>query len=130
MSQGAVEKALGKLVTDDAFRERFFAGPAVASLTAGLVLSRVELDALSHLSQRALIEFSRRLDDRIRRLPVEAERQFAPTRRLDTDDDRSPTESYTRRGPAHAARAPRAGGARAPLKALRQAGGADPSESP
>jgi hypothetical protein len=72
MSQGAVEKALGKLVTDDAFRARFFADPAVASLTAGLVLSRVELEALSHLSPQALARFSRRLDDRIRRLPFEA----------------------------------------------------------
>ena len=117
MSQGAVEKALGKLVTDDAFRKHFFAGPAVASLTAGLVLSRVELEALSHLSQRTLIQFSRRLDDRIRRLSFEAELQSVPTGSLDTDDDRSPTESYTGKGARARCAGPKGGGARASLQA-------------
>jgi len=117
MSQGAVEKALGKLVTDEVFRERFFAEPAVASLTAGLVLSRVELEALSHLSQRTLIQFSRRLDDRIRRLSFEAELQSVPTGSLDSDDDRSPTESYTGKGARARCAGPKGGGARASLQA-------------
>jgi Protein of unknown function (DUF1344) len=75
MSQGAVEKALGKLVTDDAFRARFFADPAIASVTAGLALSRVEVEALAHLSPQALARFSRQLDDRIRRLALDEEQR-------------------------------------------------------
>jgi hypothetical protein len=78
MSQGAVEKALGKLLTDDVFRDRFFADPAVASVSAGLALSRVELEALSHLPQQALARFSRLLDDRICWLPFEEEQLSVP----------------------------------------------------
>jgi hypothetical protein len=109
MSQGAVERALGKLVTDDAFRERFFVEPAVASVIAGLALSRVELEALSHLSPQALARFSRRLDDRIRRLAVAAEQRSAPRGGLDIDDDRLPAGSCTESGTAQGARPPRAG---------------------
>ncbi|HEX7551169.1 MAG TPA: Os1348 family NHLP clan protein [Candidatus Methylomirabilis sp.] len=130
MSQGAVEKALGKLVTDDAFRDRFFAEPAVASVTAGLALSRVELDALSHLSKQALVRFSRRLDDRIRRLPVEAAQRPPPTGGLDADDDRPLAGSRTESGTAQCARTPRAGDDMASLDALKKAGGADPAEDP
>jgi hypothetical protein len=104
MSQGAVEKALGKLITDDAFRNRFFAEPAVASVTAGLALSRVELEALSHLSQQALARFSRRLDDRIRRLAFEAAQRSAPAGGLDADDDRPLAGSRTESGSAQCAR--------------------------
>ena len=68
MSQAAVERVLGKLVTDDAFRERFFTEPAAASFRAGLELSGAELDALSRLPRRALTQLSHRLDDRLRRL--------------------------------------------------------------
>ena len=131
MSQGAVEKALGKLITDDTFRDRFFAGPAVASVTAGLALSRVELDALSHLSQQALAQFSRRLDDRIRRLPVEAAQRPAPAGGLDAEDDRPPAGSCTGSGTAQCAQTPGAGDDMASLDALEKAGGgADPTEDP
>jgi len=78
MRQGAVERALGKLVTADAFRARCFAEPALASLTAGLALSPVELEVLAHLSPRVLAHCSRRLDDRIRRLPIAAAQRAAP----------------------------------------------------
>ena len=50
MTQQAVERALGKLITDEAFRERFFAAPIAACLEAGLTLSAAELEALSRLS--------------------------------------------------------------------------------
>jgi hypothetical protein len=129
MSQEAVEKALGKLITDDAFRNRFFAEPAVASVTAGLALSRVELEALSHLSQQALARFSRRLDDRIRRLAFEAAQRSAPASGLDADDDRPLAGSRTESGSAQCARPPRARDDMASLDALTQAGGgADPAE--
>ena len=73
MSQTAVERALGKLITDECFRGRFFADPAAASFSAGLDLSPAELDALSHLPGKAIARFSTRLDDRIRRIPLDEE---------------------------------------------------------
>ena len=45
MTQQAVERALGKLLTDENFRERFFAGPELACWEAGFALSPVELIA-------------------------------------------------------------------------------------
>ncbi|HSB77688.1 MAG TPA: Os1348 family NHLP clan protein [Candidatus Methylomirabilis sp.] len=71
MCQAAVEKTLGKLATDETFRARFFRDPAAASFSAGLELSRAELDALSRLPVEAIVQFSASLDDRIRRLPLE-----------------------------------------------------------
>ena len=73
MSQAAVEKALGKLITDEGFRGRFFKDPAGASFAAGLELSRAELDALSRLSLEAIARLSARLDHRICRLSLEEE---------------------------------------------------------
>ena len=70
MSQQAVEKALGKLATDEAFREAFFADPDRASLEAGLQLSPCELQALRRIPPDALHRFSERLDDRICRLKL------------------------------------------------------------
>ena len=90
MSQAAVEKALGKLVTDEAFRDRFFTDPAVASFNAGLELSGTELDALSRLPEKALTQFSRWLDDRIRRLPLDSDRSLASADGLDTEAGRPP----------------------------------------
>jgi hypothetical protein len=78
MSHAAVERTLGKLLTDEAFRDRFFADPAVASFTAGLVLSTAELDALSRLPREALSQLSRRLDDRIRRLRLDQDEGLLP----------------------------------------------------
>jgi hypothetical protein len=71
MSQAAVERVLGKLVTDEAFRDRFFRDPAVTSFSAGCELSQGELDALTRLPVQAIAAFSACLDDRIRWLPVE-----------------------------------------------------------
>ena len=71
MGRQAVERALGKLVTDEAFRKRFFANPETASWEAGLQLSPTELEALSTLSQEALSRFSEVLDKRISRAPLD-----------------------------------------------------------
>jgi hypothetical protein len=73
MSQSAVEKALGKLITDECFRRRFFKDPAGASFAAGLELSPAELDALSRLSVEAIARFCAHLDHRICRLPMDEE---------------------------------------------------------
>ena len=82
MSQAAVERAIGKLVTDDTFRARFFADPAGASFHAGLELSGVEVAALSRLPKTVLAEVSRRLDDRLRRLCLDAGAPAVKARRL------------------------------------------------
>ena len=68
MSQDAVERTLGKLLTDESFRERFFTTPRVTVGAAGLRLSDIELAALSRLSRSALRSFSASLDPRICRL--------------------------------------------------------------
>ena len=71
MGQQAVERALGKLVTDEAFRKRFFANPETASWEAGLQLSPMELEALSKLSHEALVRLGEVLDKRISRAPLD-----------------------------------------------------------
>ena len=45
MTQQAVERALGKLLTDENFRERFFAGPGARVLGSRFAPSPVELIA-------------------------------------------------------------------------------------
>jgi hypothetical protein len=77
MSQAAVERTLGKLVTDETFRVRFFLDPTAASFAAGLELSPAEVEALSCLSLQALARFSACLDARIRRLPTGEEKPAA-----------------------------------------------------
>jgi hypothetical protein len=73
MSQRVVERAVGKLVTDEGFRNAFFRDPKVASLQAGLELSAEELDALARIPRPALAALSARLDDRICRLYIALE---------------------------------------------------------
>jgi hypothetical protein len=68
MSQRAVEQVLGKLVTDEGFREEFFRNPLLASTGIGVGLSADEIDALSRISRAALSDLAGRLDDRICRL--------------------------------------------------------------
>ena len=68
MSQQAVEQTLGKLLTDESFRERFFTTPRETVWAAGLRLSDIEMAALSGLSRSALCSFSAGLDPRICRL--------------------------------------------------------------
>jgi hypothetical protein len=58
----AVERTLGKLMTDETFRERFLSHPEAAAWEAGLPLSPIELDALSRLSRAAVVRFSESLD--------------------------------------------------------------------
>jgi hypothetical protein len=73
MSQRIVETTVGKLVTDEGFRKRFFKDPQKASVLAGLNLSQAELEALSRIPQGALIALSEGMDDRICRLHVPGE---------------------------------------------------------
>jgi hypothetical protein len=70
MSQRSVERALGKLVTDEGFRERFFRDPEPACVLAGLHLTAAERAALVRVPHAALARLATRLDDRICRLHV------------------------------------------------------------
>jgi hypothetical protein len=73
MSQRVVEQVLGRLVTDEAFREAFFRDPAAATLAYASELTPGEIDALRHVPRGALATLCERLDDRICRLRVPAE---------------------------------------------------------
>lgn len=68
MSQRDVERTLGRLVTDEGFREEFFGEPESAVLRAGLDLSGEELAALSRTPRAALAALGARIDGRICRL--------------------------------------------------------------
>ncbi len=72
MSQRAVEQVLGRLVTDEMFREAFYRDPEPALITCTCDLTADELDALRRVPRPALAAFSARLDDRICRLTVPA----------------------------------------------------------
>lgn len=65
MSQDHVERLIGKLVTDEAFRRRFAADAASTLQTAierGAELNRCELRALIGLAPRAIDRFAGELD--------------------------------------------------------------------
>jgi hypothetical protein len=72
MSQRAVEQVLGKLLTDEEFRRRFFEDPHCACFRSGFELSPVELEAVMRTPRTPLAALSRRLDDRILRLCLPA----------------------------------------------------------
>ena len=75
MTQQAVERVLGKLLTDENFRERFFASPELACWEAGFALSPVELEALSRVSSEALTQLGEALDKRISRPSLDPDRR-------------------------------------------------------
>jgi hypothetical protein len=77
VTQQAVERALGKLLTDENFRERFFASPELACWEVGFELSPVELEALLRLSSETLARFSEALDKRISRPSLDPDRREA-----------------------------------------------------
>ena len=77
MSQRDVEKLLGKILTDDDFRQSFFpVGRHSFEFAAsyGLDLTAVETSALSSLRSRPFERLARSLDPRISRSSATAER--------------------------------------------------------
>ncbi len=74
MGQPDVERTLGRLITDQGFREAFFLDPRCTCITLGLQLVAHELEALLHAPRPALASLGRQLDDRICRLDVEGGR--------------------------------------------------------
>ena len=71
MSQRDVERTLGRLLTDEGFRDDFFLDPARACLLLGLQLAGDELEALLRVPRPALANLGARLDDRICRLHIQ-----------------------------------------------------------
>ncbi|MBL8749453.1 MAG: Franean1_4349 family RiPP [Planctomycetes bacterium] len=70
MSQRDVERALGRLLTDEQFRRAFTNDPGRACREAGFDLSAFELDALAAVPSRALPRLVAHIDERIRRLEL------------------------------------------------------------
>jgi hypothetical protein len=71
MSQRDVEWTLGRLLTDEHFRDDFFLDPARACLTLGIQLTPHEVEALLRVPRPALASLGARLDDRICRLHIQ-----------------------------------------------------------
>jgi putative modified peptide len=78
MSQRNVERILGRLVTDEAFRRRFAADPraALAEMTSccGGELNECERRALEAVDPEAVRTFAEALDPRIQKCDLEGER--------------------------------------------------------
>ena len=73
MSQRGVERILGRMITDQGFREDFFHDPVMAGFRIGADLTHEEMDALLRIPAAALADLSARLDDRICRLHIRNE---------------------------------------------------------
>ena len=72
MSQRDVERVLGRLITDQGFRNEFFLTPDRATLRIGAVLTGDEIQALLCVPRASLVDLCSRLDDRICRLYVDS----------------------------------------------------------
>jgi hypothetical protein len=67
MSQRDVEGTLGRLLTDTAFRVRFFTHPAATVAREGLSLSHPELRLLERVPVYAVLELASHIDGSLRR---------------------------------------------------------------
>ena len=68
MSQRDVERALGRLATDDEFRREFYRDPPRACVALGIRLTEEEIQALVATPRSVLADVAGCLDDRICRL--------------------------------------------------------------
>ncbi len=76
MSQKNVERVIGLLATDEAFRRQFAADPRTAlnSLRErGLELTECELRALERTDCRCLSQFADTLDPRLQKIDIQGE---------------------------------------------------------
>jgi hypothetical protein len=71
MSQRDVERTLGRLLTDEDFRDDFFLEPVRACLPLGIELAPYEVEALLRIPRPMLGSLGARLDDRICRLHIQ-----------------------------------------------------------
>ena len=79
MSQRDVERTLGRLLTDQGFRDAFFRDPARTCLVFGLQLASQEAEALFQVPRSALAELAGRIDDRICRLHIQRGESARPS---------------------------------------------------
>jgi hypothetical protein len=73
MSQRSVERVIGKLVTDEAFRRRFSARPQSTlqeTAEGGLELTACEMQALAALDKRVLEQFAEAIDPRLQKTDI------------------------------------------------------------
>ena len=70
MTQRAVEQAIGRLVTDERFRQQFARDPGAACRALGLELAPYELRALAVLPLSLIERMVAAIDDRIRHLTL------------------------------------------------------------
>jgi hypothetical protein len=67
MTQRDVEGTLGRLLTDPAFRVRFFTHPTATAAHEGLDLTAQELAHLERMPIGAVLEFASHVDGSLRR---------------------------------------------------------------
>ena len=81
MSQRSVERVIGRLVTDEAFRRKFAERPERAlreTVDCGLELTPCEIQALAALDVRVVERFAEAIDPRSQTLPRRAEAVTEP----------------------------------------------------
>jgi hypothetical protein len=73
MSQRSVERVIGRLVTDEAFRRRFVDQPEVVlheSVTCGLELTPCEIQALAAIDVASVQRFAAAIDPRLQKTDI------------------------------------------------------------
>lgn len=89
MSQLAVERILGRMVTDGDFRAEFFVEPIGLCRVHGFELTSVELAALLRVDPEALETLAAQLDPKIvRAASVHTDRRIDPTPRPGPSSER------------------------------------------
>jgi hypothetical protein len=74
MSQRSVERVIGRLVTDEAFRRKFAERPEGTlreTVDCGLELTACELQALAALDTRVLEQFAEAIDPRLQKTDIQ-----------------------------------------------------------
>ena len=78
MSQRNVERVVGRLVTDEAFREQFAEDPGAAlrkmAAECGVELTELELRALASIDARVVERIAGSIDPRIQKICVHGKR--------------------------------------------------------
>ena len=73
MSQRAVEGLLGRIITDQSFRRRFYTDPTAACMAEAMEVTSRELEAVLTLDEKQVAGFAQQLDSRIVRASISGE---------------------------------------------------------
>ena len=74
MSQRGVERTIGRLVTDEEFRQRFATDPVailVEGVGCGVELTNLEVEALASIDRSLLEQLADTLDPRIQKVRIQ-----------------------------------------------------------